>query len=309
VAAHHPIRTASRHYTGAVTESGRWRAYRPRDGDVVIATPSKCGTTWTQAMVSMLLAGTADLPAPLSRLSPWLDAEFPEALGRTRTSAQVLADLEDQTGPRCIKTHTPLDGVPIWEQVHYVAVFRNPADVFLSIRAHIGNMTIVGADHPLRQPLPEAFADWLAHDFEPDDCDRDTLASLASILRAAREAAAPARLLVLHYSDMRRDPGAALDRLAAHIGRVPSAALRAAILAATTRGAMRDRAADYAPEAGTGLWHREAGFFDRVETAGNAQVLTAEDIAAMAARLAEMLAEPDRSWLLHGNGAEAPGRA
>ena len=36
--------------------SARWNHYRPRDGDVVISTHAKCGTTWMQRIVGMLRA-------------------------------------------------------------------------------------------------------------------------------------------------------------------------------------------------------------------------------------------------------------
>jgi aryl sulfotransferase len=39
----------------------------------VISTPSKTGTTWAQMICALLIFGEPQLPAPLGRLSPWLD--------------------------------------------------------------------------------------------------------------------------------------------------------------------------------------------------------------------------------------------
>ena len=57
----------------AVQDSARWDGFRFRPGDIVISTPPKCGTTWTQMICALLVFQTPDLPAPLGELSPWLD--------------------------------------------------------------------------------------------------------------------------------------------------------------------------------------------------------------------------------------------
>src|SRR6185437_13408401 len=36
-------------------DSRQWDKYRPREGDVVVATAPKCGTTWTQRIVALLI--------------------------------------------------------------------------------------------------------------------------------------------------------------------------------------------------------------------------------------------------------------
>ena len=53
-----------------IFDSARWAGYQPRAGDVVIASYPKCGTTWTQRIVGMLLAGGA---APFKIHGPWFD--------------------------------------------------------------------------------------------------------------------------------------------------------------------------------------------------------------------------------------------
>ena len=47
-----------RRYRGFMADSDRWRRFAFRDGDIVITTPSKCGTTWMQSIVGMLVLGT-----------------------------------------------------------------------------------------------------------------------------------------------------------------------------------------------------------------------------------------------------------
>jgi len=93
-------------YRGPVYDSERWRGFAFRPGDIVISTPPKCGTTWTQMMCALLVLQELVLEQPLSALSPWLDM-------LTRARLDVVADLEAQRHRRFIKTHTPLDGLPL----------------------------------------------------------------------------------------------------------------------------------------------------------------------------------------------------
>ena len=49
--------------------------FKFRDGDIVIATYGKSGTTWVQQIVSQLIFnGAEDLP--VAAMSPWLDCAF-----------------------------------------------------------------------------------------------------------------------------------------------------------------------------------------------------------------------------------------
>ena len=115
-----------------MADSSRWERFPLRDGDIVIATPSKCGTTWMQQIVGMLVLGRTELGS-LSDLSPWLDMQV-------EPEADVFARLAAQTHRRWIKTHTPLDGVPEHPGVTYLAVARHPLDVAMSDRDHGRNM-------------------------------------------------------------------------------------------------------------------------------------------------------------------------
>ena len=93
-------------YQSAEEDSGRWNDFSFRDGDVVISTRSKSGTTWMQMICALLIFQNAELPEPLADLSPWLDWLI-------APRDEVVAHLERQTHRRFIKTHTPLDGIPL----------------------------------------------------------------------------------------------------------------------------------------------------------------------------------------------------
>ena len=120
-------------YHGFFADSARWERFRFRDDDIVISTPSKCGTTWMQNIVGSLVLARPVLGVPISTLSPWLDMLI-------RTDDEVFGLLDAQPHRRWIKTHTPLDGLPLHPTVTYIAVIRHPLDVALSDRDHRSNM-------------------------------------------------------------------------------------------------------------------------------------------------------------------------
>src|SRR3954471_24100102 len=122
-----------RRYRTVVSDSALWGRFRFRDGDIVISTPPKCGTTWMQMLCALLVFDTAELPRPLTELSPWLDAT-------TYDTAAILADLESRPHRRFVKTHTPLDGLPSEAGVTYVCVGRDPRDAMLSFEHAVTNI-------------------------------------------------------------------------------------------------------------------------------------------------------------------------
>ena len=129
--------TAVRRYQATVYDSSRWHGFDLRSGDIIISTPPKCGTTWTQMICALLILQEPELPLPLDTLSPWIDMV-------TRARIEVFADLTTQNHRRFIKTHTPLDGIPEDPTVTYICVGRDPRDVALSMDRHIDNMNVSG---------------------------------------------------------------------------------------------------------------------------------------------------------------------
>ena len=114
-------------------DSGRWGHLPLRDDDIVISTRSKNGTTWMQMICALLIFRRPDLPAPLSELSPWVDW-LVEPLD------DLTAALERQDHRRFLKTHTPLDGIPIDDEVTYITVARHPLDMGVSLFHHGNNI-------------------------------------------------------------------------------------------------------------------------------------------------------------------------
>ncbi len=125
-------------YRSIIADSGRWDGFEFRPGDVVISTPPKSGTTWTQTLCALLIFDGPQFPAPLEEASPWLDMSL-------RPLAEVKATLAAQTHRRFIKTHTPLDGLPLRADVTYLVIGRDPRDIAVSWEHHAANMDFARA--------------------------------------------------------------------------------------------------------------------------------------------------------------------
>jgi aryl sulfotransferase len=120
-------------YTSADEDSGRWTGFPFRAGDIVISTRSRCGTTWMQMICALLIFRTPDLPEPLNELSPWVD-------WLVVPRDEMLDRLGEQRHRRFVKTHTPLDGIPLDRRAPYVVVARHPLDMAVSLYHQSGNL-------------------------------------------------------------------------------------------------------------------------------------------------------------------------
>jgi aryl sulfotransferase len=287
------VAPAAASYRGDLTTPERWTTWVPRKGDIMVCTPPKCGTTWTQSILAMLVHGGRDIPERISVLSPWVDA----ALGDTEEVASALAR---QPGRRVVKSHTPADGFPVWDGVTVVAVYRHPLDIFFSLRKHALNRK-TAPDHPMRRPLDVALAGYLSSALDVEDFDRDTLATVAQHFRATVLNKRVPGLVLLHYADMISDRRGAVRRLAEGARIKADESLIEEIVNATGFEVMRAEAGRFVPEAGKGFWENDAAFFDSGTSEKWHGQLDDKALELYAARLAELI--PDvraRRWLERG---------
>ena len=271
-----------RRYRSFVSDSARWDAFEFREGDIVISTPAKCGTTWMQMLCALLVFRTPELPAPLARLSPWLDMQ-------TRPLADVVADLAAQTHRRFIKTHTPLDGLPDDPRVSYVGVARDPRDAALSWDHHMENIELekfmtarvgaVGTDDleelgltgPPPPPSPdpvERFWRWVSGTDLPDDSFG--LPGLVHHVATFWDRRQEPNVHLFHYADLQVDLEGQMARLAGCLGlEAPTPDL----VAAAGFSAMKQRADELVPNSDTPFWKSNAAFFDRARAEGWRELL------------------------------------
>ncbi len=286
------IAPAARVYRGKITRPERWETWVPNKGDILVCTPPKCGTTWTQTILAMLVHGGAELPARLPILSPWVDAD----LGVP--ASEVAEALAAQEGRRVVKTHAPADGFPVWEGVTVIAVYRHPLDVFFSLRNHTANRNDIDSDDMLTWPVSRSFRAYVSNPSEPSNTTEDNLMSLAMHYTNTALSGRLPDLKLFHYSDMVRDGRRAVEALAAAAAIDANANVIDAVTRATAFGAMKAKATDYAPVGGTGFWKSDENFFDSASSNKWEGTLSTEDLAFYRGRLEELIPDAQaRDWL------------
>jgi aryl sulfotransferase len=301
-----------RRYQGFMADSARWERFRLRPDDVIITTPSKCGTTWMQTIVGMLLRDSVDLP-PIGTISPWLDMQI-------RSEEEVFGLLEAQTGRRFIKSHTPLDGLPFNSSVTYIAVIRHPLDVALSDRDHRDNMkrdravelreAVSGAFVPTtqREEAPEDLADYLRWFIDNDQAPTGSgpygLGEYCQQIRTYWDARDQPNVHLFHYSDMWADLDSEMRRVAAALEVEIDEARWPEFVQAATLKSMRARASDAAPDVHLGLWKSPEGFFRAGGTRDWAALMSEDEINNFEQRLRE-LAGDAFDWVIRGRRAIA----
>jgi hypothetical protein len=99
--------------------------YQPSANDIFVSTYPKCGTTWTQYIVYLLLSGGRPLTAEQS-----ISEVFPHLEEVGAAAVRALPE------PRLIKTHLPWERTPWSPQAKYLYVARNPFDCAVSFYHH-----------------------------------------------------------------------------------------------------------------------------------------------------------------------------
>lgn len=278
-----------------------------RPDDVVITTPSKSGTTWMQTIVGMLLLDRVELGSPISTISPWLDMLI-------QSDEEVFGLLNAQAHRRFIKSHTPLDGIPLQHTVTYLAVVRHPLDVALSDRDHAANMrrdhlielrnAAVGVpdlgDTNLAEP-PSDLGDYLRwfidNDEQPCGSGPYGLEDYCQQIRTYWDARTLPNVHLFHYADMWADLDGQMRRVADALGVTVDERRWPEFVEGATLSAMRARARDTAPNADQGLWASPEQFFRSGGTRDWATLLTAADLKHFDQRIHD-LAGDAASWAL-----------
>nr|WP_277605622.1 sulfotransferase domain-containing protein [Glycomyces sp. L485] len=283
-------------------DNARWDGVELRDGDIIVTTPAKCGTTWTQIICGLLVFGRPELPKPLDELSLWVDAFF-------RRHDDLVAALEAQEHRRFMKSHTPLDGLPWDERVTYVGIGRDPRDVGISMDNHMANMDMevvmrireeaigteradLGSEPPPAPTLHERFWNWVDSD--------DVIIGLKGMITHIErlwERRGEANVVLMHYDELKSDLDGQMRRLADVLGIAIDEDVWPQLVRAATFDEVRGRAETLAPE--STIWKDRADFFHKGSSGQWRDLLDHDDLERYRARIAE-LTTPEIALWLHG---------
>ncbi|MBE1489071.1 sulfotransferase domain-containing protein [Plantactinospora soyae] len=301
-------------YQNILMDSLRWHEFPFRDGDIVISTPPKCGTTWTQMICALLIFGSTDFPRPLDEMSRW-----PDLL--TSRYEDLVAELAAQPHRRFLKTHVPLDGLPLLDGVTYVCVGRDPRDAAISWDNHIENtnfevligkrVAAVGTDG-LAGPSPDGEPERPAG--LPDRLDSaydrfwawvdnyDVLVGLPAMLHHLAtfwEVRHLPNVLLWHYDEMKADLDGTMRQLAARIGvEVPEESWPELVRAARF-DQMRSRSDELTPD--SAIFLDPARFFNRGESGQWRELLDADDLRRYQGRVRELCDPALATWVHRGS--------
>jgi hypothetical protein len=268
----------------------------------VISTRSKTGTTWVQMICALLVFQQPELKAPVGWYSPWLDR-------LTRPVQDVVARLQAQEHRRFIKTHTPLDGIPVDSRATYIVVGRHPLDSAVSLyyqgeninrdrqrqltEQTTGRPAPAGPDQP-RKPAREWLLDWIDNDASP----HEQLDSIRGVLWHDSDAWArrsEPNIVLLHYADLSADLEGQMRQLARRLGiPVPDQAWPTLVEAATF-ASMRG-SAERITGAGQ-ILKSAAAFFRRGTSGAGRELLSDGELAHYYARASGLAPADMLAWL------------
>ena len=292
-------------YQNYLLDSTRWDSIPERAGDIVIATPYKSGTTWTQNIVLHLIFQDLKVRV-IGDFSPWVDR-------RLTPLEDLVAQLAAQDHRRCLKSHLPLDGLTLRENTKYIVVGRDPRDVFMSMWNHYAAFTpeflaavndMPGRVGPPIPPCPDdirvLWQMWVSRGwFDWESEGYPWWSNLHHMQTWWQERAQP-NILFVHHTDMLADLAGEIGRIATYLEIDCAPETLAAITDLVTFASMKRDAEALAPGAAFAFKGGANTFFNKGTNGRWRAVLTDADILMYDAAAQRELSADCRSWLENG---------
>jgi len=306
------IRPALREYRTWGIDSSRWKGFEPRPDDIIVATYPKCGTTWMQQIVSSLIFQDAT-SRPLLDIAPFIGGRHfgdPEA---------IYATINEQKHRRFLKSHEPLDGIPIYDEIRYIHVARDGRDTAMSLHNQWINFNdqarqrfdrIGLSDPAIGRPFPaiptepaETFRFWLSRSEIPDQTDGAVGLSFFDFEVTYWAERKRSNLLMVNYCDLLADLDGEMRRVSAFLDIPVKEEVWPALVKAAQFSEMRASADKIMPHLNRSLLGGAQGFFHAGTNGRWRNVLTPEDLAAYDAKLRAKFSPALAAWIEGGRRA------
>jgi aryl sulfotransferase len=302
----------SREYRNYGFESRNWDLITPRDGDIVISTSYKSGTTWMQNIVLRLVFQGQELPA-VADVSPWVDL-------RREDPAPMAAVLAAQKHRRVMKSHLSLEALPYHGGTRYIICVRDARDVFMSLWNHMSLMSpaavaaMNGSALRVGEPMPEIgtdihafWAGWINRGWFPWESEGYPHSGNMVHTQSWWNFRHLPNILFVHFNDLLADRATEVRRVARHLNIEVTAAAVDAIVAETTFEATRANAdmAGPMPKAGAdAVWPEGLLTFFFKGTNGRwRDVLTPDELAMYEAAKRRVLSPDCAAYCEAGRAA------
>lgn len=195
-----------------------------RDGDVVISVPPKSGTTWTMNIVYQLFTGGTAEFRDIYEEVPWIELlGYP---GQPHQEVLERIDAMPTTRRRAFKTHSAPPNIPFIAQaagrdVKYIVVFRNPEEALVSFRPFLEKFSDDWLDlwqHPRGAVSRPDFPSFYSQIIDP----RGTQGAFFGTLAAWWPLRNERNVLLIHFSDMKRDHEGSIRKISDFLGIHPN---------------------------------------------------------------------------------------
>lgn len=288
-------------------DSTFWDNFPVRPDDIIISTYPKCGTTWTQRIVGMMVFGSP-APFPVQDSSPWPDFRLPPP-------GAMLGLAESQRHRRFLKSHLPFEALPRYDGVKYIHVARDGRDAAMSFFHHKSNYTpeAVARFAELSNADPK-FGDGDSYDFSPqdpaehfagwvdgpEDHQGDPGAGYFEMENSFWDARHDPNVLLVHYNDLKADREGEMRRIAGFLGIELPEDVWPEIVEAAGFTAMKGAAEQLMPQAG-GVWKGGGNTFINKGTNGRwEEVCRPADLARYEAKVSANFSPSLAAWSEHG---------
>ena len=203
-----------------------------------------------------------------------------------------------------LKTHTPLDGIPLDPDVRYIVVGRHPLDVAVSLYHHVGNIDrerndqlrgSAPSDAPPRVPLTRWMDGWIDDQRAPQE-QLDTLAGNVHHVSDAWRRKGAGNVLLVHFTDLVNGREATMRMVAAWLEIDVPEQEWPSLSAAASFDSMRARPSATVPDRLGVL--KDSGAFFRSGAAGEGtRVCSHDQVRRYEDRLSDLTTPAVGAWL------------
>ena len=279
-------------------DSRIWKEFEFREGDIIVASYPKTGTTVAQQILSQIIFnGSEDVP--LWEIAPWF--EF-----RLAPKAETMAMLKAQTHRRSIKSHLPAYSVPISPIAKYIYVGRDGRDVAWSFHHHLSNVFDAFNDAQWRLYDPEAkimsgypkipespyqfYTEWMRDDGFPHGSFFENVQTWWEIRNLPN-------VLMVHYNNIIGDLPGEIARIAKFLDYDLSTLAMDKIIHHCGFQYMKEHSKQYAPPA---FKDGQTVFFNKATNMRWKDILSAAEVAQYEKIAEERLGSECAYWLATG---------
>jgi len=299
-----------REYRTVTMDAHRWDDFVPRDGDIIVATYPKCGTTWTQRIVDLLL-NQSPAPRQFTAAAPWLDATFFAPVEAD------LATLEAQTQRRSMKSHLPLDSLPVYAGAKVIHVARDGRDACWSMHNHMlgfrpelvaaisaqnaGDAQLGGRAPGATPEDPHAYFErWMEDAEVPAPKGLGFEVPFCEFERTYWAARHEPWMLMVHYADLKADLEGEMGRISEFLGIATPPALMSQLAHAATFETMKAQGEEMLPMLSFAFDRGADRFLNKGVNGRWKDVLTAADLERYDALIRRKLTPAHAAWIERG---------